>query len=324
MDQAMFCDARFVQFDATIRLDPTRQGRIDSALSAFRSFCDNDDQLSVAMSEPPFLQGSVATKTCIKPLSKDEFDVDVVYGFSLSKFGQPAPGPKGIHTWFLSRLNTNAFYRERLEQKPRCARIDYAGDFHVDIIPSATDLQPHSPYAVPARDLAMWKTNDPKGLAAWVKKIDLRAGGNDSSGDGRFVRCVRIMKRWRDHFFTESDAISSLLLLTFLGKHDPTITTYQPPLDTPLFKTFQNDAAYLFDMLRITYSCLNSATDSAFRNPTIPTEDLGGEWKAHHLNAFMTRLKTTIHHLHSAISETRSEQESIRQYKNALGPSFPG
>jgi hypothetical protein len=80
----MWCDQQFRSFNEKIRLDDTRRGRIESALSAFGNFCKADAELSAAADGDPFLQGSVATRTAVRPLATDEFDVDVIYPFRLT------------------------------------------------------------------------------------------------------------------------------------------------------------------------------------------------------------------------------------------------
>jgi hypothetical protein len=317
----MWCDDQFAAFNEKIKLDATRRGRIDSAIAAFIMFCREDEELAVAMSERPFLQGSVLTNTAIKPLTDDEFDVDVIYPFALSKFQVPQPGPRAIIEWFLSRIKNRAFYADRLIPKDRCARINYAGDFHLDIIPSTKEVPAHQPYAVPARNLGNWVTNDPLGFANWVLALDERGGGRDANGDGRFVRSIRVMKRWRDEFFGEKSSLSSILLVTMLGKHEPS-GSYTPALENPLYPAYQHDAAYLYDMLRITYSCIENPPHAAFHNPTIPNEDLARGWDDEYLELFLKRLATCIGHIRDGIY-AKSEAEAITHYGRAFRGSFP-
>ena len=317
----MWCEAQFAEFNERIKLDSTRRGRIDSAISEFITFCQKDEQLSLARSEQPFLQGSVLTKTVIKPLANDEFDVDVIYPFSLNRFGTPRPSPQAIIKWFIDRLKKKKFYADRLISKSRCARIDYAGDFHLDIIPSTTDVEEHQPYAVPARDLAVWTTNDPRGFAQWVQQCDERGGGFNSDGDGRFVRGVRLMKSWRDQFFGEKSAVSSILLVTMLGKHEPT-GIYNPPLQNPIYPQYPYDAAYLYDMLRITHSCIVNPPHNAFKHPTITDEDLARGWDTDYLSLFLKRLTTCINELKNGIY-AETEEKAIEHYRLAFGDTFP-
>jgi hypothetical protein len=323
-DHAMaWCESQFRTFSENLKLDQTRLGRISSALEQFASYSRRDPELSVALTAAPFLQGSVSTKTAIRPLSGDEFDVDVIYPFTLSAF-TGSRTPKSIINWFLARLRADPFYAAHLIPKDRCARIDYAGDFHMDIIPSTADVLAHQPYAVPAHDLADWKANNPRGFQHWVEGLDTRschAGGVDKDGVGRFVRSVRVLKRWRDEFFTGDATPSSMLLVTMLGKHEPN-AKYNPPLEYPLFPKYPFEAAYIYDMLRITLSCLRLHPESSFMNPSLPEEDLAGEWKDKHLAEFMLKLTACIEQIMQGILSD-SEPQAIIHYKKAFGASFP-
>lgn len=312
----MWCDQQFLAFDAKINLDDTRRGRIESALTAFAEFCNSDQELHAAAAGAPFLQGSVATMTAVRPLVGDEFDVDVVYPFLYSAFSNGIT-PGATIEWFLSRLRQNAFYRDNLIPKDRCARIDYAGDFHVDIIPSTHELHAYQPYAVPSRDLNSWVVSDPIGFANWVRERDRSSGGY-------FVRAVRIMKRWRDEFFETDEAPSSMLITTFLGNHEPARGPYEPPLQDPLFPQYKHQAAYIYDLLRLTHSCLlgSEHRDLPFLNPVIPTEDLSRGWREEHLDTFLGRLQQCIGYLEAAIF-ANTEVASIENYRYAFGDTFP-
>lgn len=315
-----WCLTQFQRFDESIRLNQGRWERIDQAVSRLVEFCDSDDELRAAKNDDLFFQGSVRTRTVIKPIADDDFDVDLVYPFDLARFSSGAT-PSGIMEWFCGRLMADGVYRERLERKPRCARINYAGDFHLDVTPATQSVPQHQPYAVPAKDLGTWITTDPIGFADWIAALDARAGGGVPS-PGRFVRSVRAMKRWRDTFFDGSSAPSSILLATMLGKHDPSHQNYSPPLDSPLYPAYQNDISYLYDMLRLTHSCLTLARESSLMHPTIKGENLSQGWAEKHLDGFLRRLGATINHMRMAI-ESDSDATSIQHYRTAFGDTFP-
>jgi hypothetical protein len=316
-----WCESQFASFNDKIKLDPGRLERIRSAAQRLEEFCEKDDELRVARDGAVFLQGSVATSTVVKPLANDEFDVDVVYPFKLGAFPEDVI-PSQIIQWFLSRLRQSDFYTKILIPRDRCARLDYAGDFHLDIIPATKTVDAHQPYAVPAKDVGSWITSDPNGFANWVAERDRRSNATDNDGVGRFVRCCRMAKRWRDAKLSAESAPTSILFVTMLGKHDPTVTGYNPPLENPLYPQYQTDAAYLYDMFRLTYSCLHSSRRTAFSHPTILDEDLSRGWDAKYLNYFLERLQTSINWIYLGIY-AQHETESIGHYKNAFGDSFP-
>jgi hypothetical protein len=315
-----WCETQVAQFNANIKLDAARKGRIEGAVQRFQEFCDDDPQLKTAMRGGVFLQGSVATGTAVKPLGSDEFDVDVVYPFNLDAW-KPRITPKQTIQWFVSRLEESEFYKKRLLPRDRCARIDYAGDFHVDIIPATNVLAERQPYAIPAKDLGDWVKNDPQGYVNWVGAVDGRAGGKDQDGVGRFVRCCRIMKRWRDEFFSADAAPTSILLVTMLGKHDPSLKNYNPPLSKPLYPEYQTDMAYLYDTLRLTHSCLHVGRRTAFSHPTITDEDLNRGWDEKHLPEFMKQLRACYENVGYGIY-AKDDAESLKHYSAAFGTTF--
>jgi len=316
-----WCEAQVRQFNDKIMLDSNRVERVEAAIRRFEEFCEKDPQLNAARAGQVFLQGSVASKTVVRPLSDGEFDVDAVYPFHLNAFPHGTT-PAQIIDWFVSRLKESEFYQKNLTPRDRCARINYAGDFHVDIIPATATLDRYKPYAVPAKDLGSWIKNDPNGYVSWVQRIDARSQSTDSSGVGRFVRCCRMMKRWRDAKLSTAEAPTSLVLVTMLGKHDPSQKNYSPPITNSLFPEYQTDMAYLYDMLRLTHSCLTAARRSAFMHPTIPDEDLSQGWDSKHLDAFMTKLQTCIDNIREGIY-AKDEKTSLQHFKNAFGETFP-
>lgn len=316
----MWCEDQFRRFNDTLKLDAQRWGRIESAFGRLVEFCDNDPELNAAKDLDLFLQGSVSTGSVVKPLAGDEFDVDIVYPFKLSAFPEGTT-PNQIMDWFESRFAQSDFYVPRLINKDRCVRVDYAGDFHLDITPATTEAPHRSPWAIATRDSPEWERTDPVGFADWVRGIDGRAGGTDLDGHHRFVRCIRYMKRWRDHFFTNDTAPKSILLVTALGKHDPTIKNYVPALEHSLFPQYETDAAYLYDMLRLTRSCIELGRQTAFLHPTMH-DDLSGGWAEDHLTNFLNELDACVSHLSDAIYD-QSLASSIGHYKAALGESFP-
>lgn len=318
----MWCEAQFAKFDEKLRLDKGRRERIVNALQVFEKFCDQDPELKAALAERPFLQGSVPTNTAIRPLGNDEYDVDVVYPFRLTAIPVDYRSPRNLSLWFASKLKTNAMYKGRMAEKSRCVRVNYAGDFHVDIIPSTRDLDSHQPYAVCARDLSAWITNDPRGYAEWLLAKDKQSGLPDAEGTGVLIRSIRIMKRWRDQFFGSDARPSSILLTTILGKHEASRQLYDPPLQNPLFPSNRNTAAYIYDLLRLTYDCVQRSGSNPFEHPTIRGEDLRRQWDSEFNKRFLARLAATIDYMQVAIND-KSESSAIDNYVRAFGETFP-
>jgi hypothetical protein len=118
------------------------------------------------------------------------------------------------------RLRSNGHYAPLLKEMPRCWRLDYAGEFHLDITPSIPN--PECRFGgelVPDKTLKTWKASNPLGYRAKIERraslqprIRLVAKAADSAIAERQVepfpedkrlkgllrRTVQIAKRHRD------------------------------------------------------------------------------------------------------------------------------
>ncbi|WP_291334158.1 hypothetical protein [Desulfovibrio sp.] len=128
------------------------------------------------------------------------------------------------------RLRSNGRYAPILEEKPRCWRLNYAGEFHLDITPSIKNPGcPAGGELVPDKKLQEWKPSNPKGFkalfdlrAALQPRIGMRkaAAAMDRAMEevapfpeqarlkGVLRRTVQLAKRHRDVYF-ETDKTGS-------------------------------------------------------------------------------------------------------------------
>ncbi len=66
-----------------------------------------------------------------------------------------------------------------MERLPRCIRLNYAGDFHLDIVPAVPDFEVGGTYifvpdldanlAIDAPQNDRWKPSNPKGYQIWFE-----------------------------------------------------------------------------------------------------------------------------------------------------------
>lgn len=169
-------------------------------------------------------QGSIALGTAIKPIGGNEFDVDLVcYLPSINIRTNPNEVKKLIG----SRLKEHSTYSGMLEEKQRCWRINYANEFHLDITPSIRNPKcEQGGELVPDKKLSEWKPTNPKG---YIEKFELyskmtpyfylidKINSNLRSdisplpdytmSKPLLKRIIQLLKRHRDHMFTEDDKI---------------------------------------------------------------------------------------------------------------------
>lgn len=172
-------------------------------------------------------QGSVAIQTTVKPLARDEYDLDFVC--ELQPSGRPA---LVVYDELYARLAAHAVYGPLLEKKKRCVCIDYARDFHLDIIPAEPDTSRGGTHVVvPDREMKGWTPSNPRGFAAWfaeravfglaeLRKAQPLPAQGPVDEKPTLAIVVQLIKRRRDILFSGADhAPRSILLTTLAGEH---------------------------------------------------------------------------------------------------------
>jgi hypothetical protein len=183
--------------------------------------------------------GSFALGTAIKPLSGLEYDVDLLCRFTAFA---GRLGPADLKRLLGIRIRENSEYSFILYEMPRCWRLDYAGEFHMDITPSIPNPAcRNGGELVPDKKLRTWKSTNPSG---YLKLFEERAAlvptmralksftAMDSRGivdpfpehigfKGILRRIVQLLKRHRDIYFENADESLrpiSVILTTLAGQ----------------------------------------------------------------------------------------------------------
>lgn len=164
-----------------------------------------------------YLQGSTALRTTVKPISRNEHDVDLV---AHNPNLHPVP-PTTVKKAIGDRLRMNGHYAPLLEEKPRCWRLNYASEFHMDITPSIPNpMCSNGGELVPDKALKEWKASNPKGYKSLFERRAmlqprmrlLKAEGVRADVEpypaagglkGVLRRTVQIAKRHRDVYFVD-------------------------------------------------------------------------------------------------------------------------
>ncbi len=112
-------------------------------------------------------QGSLRIGTTVKPLDYQEYDLDMVCELNIEWRNN---NPLAVLNAIESRLKENEIYIPMIERKNRCIRLNYAGQFHMDILPACPNGQyNHGCVKVPDRETQDWKDSNPKGYAKWFE-----------------------------------------------------------------------------------------------------------------------------------------------------------
>ena len=113
-------------------------------------------------------QGSIMLGTTVRPIGRTEFDVELLC--KLSK-GSRDQSQAWVKKMIGARLLEHATYRKMLEDINRGWRLNYAGEFHMDITPAVPNLLcPNGGVLIPDKKLSRWKESNPSGYARWFKE----------------------------------------------------------------------------------------------------------------------------------------------------------
>ena len=147
-------------------------------------------------------QGSYALGTLIKPVDdNDEYDADIQIVMNPNSQWEPKDYVLAVNR----ALAGNKTYADKLRLKTRCVTVDYAGDFHLDVVPRVTIGGKH--YICNRIDNKFEET-DGNGYRDWFNEKNRITGGN-------LKRVVRLLKHLRDH--KNSFTAKSILLTTLAG-----------------------------------------------------------------------------------------------------------
>jgi hypothetical protein len=176
----------------------------------------------VLQSSEIYPQGSTAIGTTIKPVGRNEHDVDLI---NLLVGATPDTPPALVKKVVGDRLRANGRYATILTELQRCWCLSYANEFHLDITPAIRNPDcPNGGELVPDKALKAWKASNPKGFrdkflaraklqATFLVKSEGRVAADaqiapfptKSAFKGVLPRTIQLAKRHRDIAFEKLD-----------------------------------------------------------------------------------------------------------------------
>lgn len=215
-----------------LQLDKTRYELMIQHYEAIKKWIETDETFFKPFKYDLYPHGSVRTRTTVKPIGKDEFDLDIALHIK-TNFNNHTPAK--IYIELRRRLEEHALYSGKMELKNRCIRLNYAGDFHIDILPGIQENEwDENKLRIPDRALKTWVSSNPRGYAKWfLEKTNIlnlsllekamraeNLPSNDYENKKPLQRGVQLIKRYRDIYFQKDDTYktSSVVLTTIAGQ----------------------------------------------------------------------------------------------------------
>lgn len=263
-----------------LQLDETRREKMISAYKAVSDWIDSDEGFFKDVNFEIYPHGSAKIGTTVKPRETEEFDLDFVIHIELD---WEEHDPFEVYEELKRRLNEHGTYKQMLEPKNRVLRLNYAGDFHIDIMPGCQEFTA-DPNKIKIRDKKErnWVSSNPRGYAEWFEaKADTveeflleKALSMEEIPDEEpyelkkpLKRAVQLIKRHRDIYFEKDveNSTASIILTTLAGIH------YKG--EGTIYETVNNI------ITKIHYSLGQGIDNFTVVNPVNTEEEFTNKWK---------------------------------------------
>lgn len=190
-----------------VNLNQTLIDRLEQSVGAIENVLSTHDVFGkIFLDVIP--AGSWAHRTIIRPVQEnDEFDADML----LYVKERPNWQPKDYLEQLWSAFRSIPRYKEIVQRKTRCIRIDYVTKFHIDVVPYLYLERFDSHYITnryePER-IGRFEKSDPEAFNKWIDE-------RQRLTNGHFIKAVRLVKYLRD--FKNTFECKSIILTTLLG-----------------------------------------------------------------------------------------------------------
>ena len=214
----------------------------------------------------------------------------------------PVKEPKDYINAVYDCLRQNDNYVEKSHRKTRCVYIDYAGDFHLDIVPCVTDGEYRY---ICNRMENEFEITDGTGYRDWFNDKTRITNGN-------LKRVTRLLKYLRDH--KGNFSIKSILLTTLIGEsvfdNDEGSEDFRDIATT--LKTVSN---------RINDFLKNNPAVPEVCNPVLPEESFTRHWDQDKYRHFRDMFNTYNRKVNEAFDAT-DHNTSVKKWRELFGDKF--
>ena len=244
-------------------------------------------------------QGSYALETIIKPVDGgDEYDVDIQVVMNPN----PEMEPKDYISEVRKALKADQTYADKVRLKTRCVTVDYAGDFHLDVVPRITDDGTH--YIFNRIENEREET-DGTGYREWFNDKNRITGGNLK----RVVRLLKYLRNLKGNY-TAKSIILTTLAANVIEEYDEGTEAVSTVADTLVTVLTRMD-----DYLQ------RNPNMPEIRNPVLPSETFNRHWDETKYANFRKRVNSHARTARDAKNATTSE-DAIPLWQKLFGNEF--
>jgi hypothetical protein len=312
-DRKAYLDDLLKRITESLQLNESRRILVTQRYSAVSRFIEQSPGLF--NDAHIYAQGSYRIGTTVRPREGEEYDLDFVV--QLNKEWKTIPFSY-VYDEFKKLLRSDGNWEKLVIEKPRCIRLNYADEFHMDIIPTCTE----NPYSdrnrimIPDKTVHNWAISNPEGYALWFESkyiaqrniyltdfypgMEIRAAQDLPKDNPNYLKqpiqhAVQLIKRYRDVYFEgrEKWAPSSIVLTTLVGELYNSENTIVETINNVIyrFETSVDSEKRYYRQFHI-------------KNPVLPEEIFTREWETNpqlfkEFLAFINSLRDLWYQLHS-------------------------
>lgn len=233
LESSGWLDDILIRICIALQLTPTQYEDAKTHYHAVAKWLAAESSPLATLSQEIFPQGSLRIGTTVKPWWQEEYDLDLVLRLDLWNEVDPVLLLNVVE----QRLRGHGTYAPMVERKNRCIRLNFAKQFHLDILPARPDARLGGTHVlVPDRAARCWKESNPKGYASWFEErgaqmsqlslLEKRARvqplpiPEEALDKNALQLAVQLLKRWRDIYFSGAPELApiSIVLTTLAGK----------------------------------------------------------------------------------------------------------
>ncbi|MCC4907751.1 cyclic GMP-AMP synthase DncV-like nucleotidyltransferase [Microbacterium sp. cx-59] len=284
-----------------VNLGDGRIKQLDERVNAITNFVQTGEDAFAANFIDILPQGSYAHRTIINPVrANDEFDADLLLEMNEIEDWEAEDYVQELYTVF----RNSSTYRDMVSRHDRCIRIDYANEFHIDLVPY---MERHDAHYITNRAENQFELSNPEGYNEWLV-------GQNKLASGRLVKVIRLMKYLRD--FKDTFSCKSVILSILLGNSVSEAAAWgDDSLYTDVPTALKNIVGALDDYLQ------NNELMPSIDDPSEPTENYNHRWDQDEYANFRTKIHVYRGWIDEAYDEEDADESKVK-WRRLFGEKF--
>ena len=242
-------------------------------------------------------QGSYALRTIIKPVGNREYDADILLFMKNQRDKKPTDYINDAYNC----LRQNKTYVDMVRRKTRCVMVDYARDFHLDVVPC---VEINGRRYICNNKTNQFEVTDGTGYRDWFNEKTRITNGNLK----RITRLLKFMRNHKGNFTAPSILLTTLIGVSVADSEGD--ANYKNVPDT--LKTVCN---------RISAFLQANPFMPEIHNPVLYAETFTRHWNQDKYRNFRDKFKIYTDQVNDAFNETHP-QKSVQKWRELFGDNF--